>query len=115
MSCDTDDLLDLPALTDETLEVPLLAWSPDIPDPTALTWRSNVSATYDRWPGAAPPLSDSGWVAATIVDRGDLTVPKYRILVRVSALPAGRHGVWVRVVGSAGSSPVRWAGAVVAR
>ena len=116
MSCDTtDDILDLPVGTNETLEVEILEWSPTVSDPTTLPWRALVSATYTRWPGASPPLSDTGWFVASAVNRGTLSVPRYVVLVPVSALTTARYGVWVRVAGSAGTSPVRWSGVIRGR
>lgn len=99
--------LQLPAATSEDIDVPLLAW--DMADPSAVTWQAAVSASATAWPGAAP----SSFSAASIVNRGTTDSPDYRIRVRVAGLSAGTYGVWVKVSGGAGTSPVRFSGLLV--
>lgn len=114
--CETVGEVTLPVGSDEHIDVPLLDWAPTVGDPTLLTWRSLVTATYDRWPdGAAPPLSDPGWTGSSCVNRGTVSSPRYAIQVRVNVPTADRYGIWVRVAGSAGTSPMRFAGVVRAR
>lgn len=100
--------LTLPAATSEKVDVPIVA--SDVPDPSVLTWQGNVSASASTYPGSAPA---SGWAAASVVNRGTSSRPDWRITVTVDALPAGTYGVWVKVVGGAGASPVRFAGTLV--
>ena len=100
--------LTLPALTSERVDVPIVA--SDVPDPSVLTWQGNVSATASTYPGPAP---SAGWAAASVVNRGTASRPDWRATVLVDALGAGTYGVWVKVVGGAGSSPVRFAGTLV--
>jgi len=99
--------LELPAATSEDIDVPLLAW--DMADPTAVTWQAAVSASATAWPGPAPSV----FAAATIVNRGTTDSPDYRIRARVAGLSAGTYGVWVKVSGGAGTSPVRFSGKLI--
>lgn len=100
--------LTLPALTSERVDVPIVA--SDVPDPSVLTWQGNVSATASTYPGPAPAGT---WAAATPVNRGTTARPDWRVTVLVDSLPAGTYGVWVKVVGTTGASPVRFAGTLV--
>lgn len=106
------EVLTLPSITSETLEARLRAWSPDVPDPTALAWRALCSATHQRELGDGPAQSDPGWVVTTCVNRGTVDTPDYRVLIPVSGKQPGLHGLWVRVAGGALSSPARWVGSV---
>jgi len=99
--------LELPAATSEDIDVPLLAW--DMADPEAAVWQGAVSASSTVWPGPAP----STFAAATIINRGTSGHPDYRIRVRVAGLPAATYGIWVKVAGAAGASPVRFSGLLV--
>ncbi len=100
-----DTILGLPALTSEDIEVPLIAWASD---PALLTWQGLVSDTFETLEGGSP--SASAFSSATAVNRGTSAAPDWRIQVRVNGLSAGLYGVWVRVNGAAGASPVRYAG-----
>lgn len=100
--------LTLPAATSEKIDVPIVA--SDVADPSVLTWQGNVSASASTYPGSAPT---AGWAAASVVNRGTSARPDWRITVTVDAQPAGTYGVWVKVVGGAGASPVRFAGTLV--
>lgn len=108
-----DEVLTLPAITSENLEARLRSWSPDVADPTALTWQALCSATHPReTPGGGPAASDPGWAATTCVNRGTVDAPDYRVLIPVTGNDPGLHGLWVRVDDSDLSSPARWAGSV---
>jgi hypothetical protein len=100
--------LTLPALTSEKIDVPIVA--SDVADPSVLTWQGNVSLTANTYPGPGP---STGWAAASVVNRGTAARPDWRITVLVDALAAGTYGVWVKVVGSAGAAPVRFAGTLI--
>lgn len=107
--------LTLPAITGEQLEVPLLTWSRDVDDPTTLDFESAVSSDHNTQRGPAPALDDAAWTPSALVDAGTAARHDYRIRVPVVGLAAGRYGVWVRVAGSASSSPARWAGVLTLR
>lgn len=111
-SCRTDETL--PVTTGELLDVEILRWDPLV-DVTALAWKGILSASRSRWPGPSPALDDIGWVALSApVNEGGAARPRWMLKVPVTGVtPAGRRGVWVRAVGTATSSPVRWAGAVM--
>jgi hypothetical protein len=100
--------LTLPALTSERVDVSLL--STDVADPSALTWQGNVSAAASTYPGPGP---SSGWAGASVVNRGTAARSDWRITVLVDSLPAGTYGVWIKVVGTTGTSPVRFAGTLI--
>lgn len=98
-------ILSLPALTSEDVEVPVLNYDTV---PTSLTWEGCVSDAFDTEEAGSPPAS--AFSSASATNRGTTTSPEYRIRVRVSGLAAGTYGVWVRVAGGAGTSPVRFCG-----
>jgi hypothetical protein len=100
-------ILELPAATSETIDVELLQW--DVADPSALTWQAAVSSTSKTQENGAPGT----FTAATIINRGTAASPDWRIRVTVTSLAAGTYGVWVKVAGSAGSSPVRYSGQLI--
>jgi hypothetical protein len=108
-------ILVLPAITSEYLEVPLLSWAPDVPDPSTLAWRSAVSSTATRDSAAAPAVSDAVWRSTVLINRGTTEHPAHRVLVPLGGLTSGTYGVWVRVAGSTYASPARWAGQVQLR
>jgi hypothetical protein len=101
---------DLPAGTSEILEAPLLSWSSDVPDPTALTWLVAVHPVYNRESLGEPPFADPAWTATALVDRGTVGAPRYRLLIPVEVPAAGLYGMWGRVAGGPSASPVRWLG-----
>jgi hypothetical protein len=96
----------LPAATSEKIEVPLLAY--DL-DPSGLTWQGAVSLTANTWPGPAP----ASFSAATAVNRGTSADPDWRVQIQVDSLLAGTYGVWLKVNGGVGGSPVRYAGRLI--
>lgn len=99
--------VELPALTSEDVEVPVLAYDTV---PTSLTWEACLSSTFSTLTQGSPP--GSAFSSASPINRGTTASPEYRIRVRVSGLTAGLYGCWVRVAGGAGTSPVRFAGQV---
>jgi len=108
-------ILVLPAITSENLEVPLLTWAKDVPDPTILSWRSAVSPTAISSTLPAPAVNAGVWQSTALINRGSVDFPVYRILVPLTGLAAGTYGVWIRVAGSTYSSPARWSGQVQLR
>ena len=100
-------VLRLPAATSEFVEVDVLQYESD---PGSITWASSASLTNKTLESGAPA---SIATAASAVNRGTADSPDWKIRVSVSGLSAGTYGVWVKAVGAAGSSPVRYCGQIV--